>query len=78
MPTWSFRNNDTEEEFDEFFSSYNQKEAFLAENPHVEQLIGTAPAIVSGVGMSGPKTDDGFKDLLGRIKKGNPRNTIKT
>ena len=71
MPTWSFRNEQTGEEFDEFFSTHSKKEAWMAENGHMTQIYRTAPLIVSGVGLSGPKIDDGFRDLLKNIKKKN-------
>ena len=76
MPYYSFRNKETGEEYEEFFSIAG-KEIFLEANPHIEQFIGKAPALHSGRPMSGPKVDDGFKEVLNKMKK-IPGNTIKT
>lgn len=78
MPTWTFREKGTTEEWDEFFTSYSAKEAFLEENPHLETIIRSAPALHSGAGLGLRRIDNGFKDLLGRISKNNPGNTIKS
>lgn len=44
----------------------------------IEKII-TAPTIVSGTGSNLKKAGSGWRDLLGRIKKGSSkRNTIKT
>ena len=63
MPTYSFRNNDTGEEWDEFFS-ISGKEEFLKENDHIVQLPSLV-SIVSDVG--GIKNDGGWKDNMSRI-----------
>ena len=68
MPTYSFRNNDTGEEWDEFFS-ISGKEEFLKENDHIVQL----PSLVSIVGdVGGIKNDSGWKDNMSRIAEAHP------
>ena len=68
MPTYSFRNNDTGEEWEEFFS-ISGKEEFLKENDHIVQL----PSLVSIVGdVGGIKNDSGWKDNMSRIAEAHP------
>lgn len=66
MPTYSFRNNDTDEEFDKFLSMAELDE-FLIINPHIEQ-IPTQLNIVGGVdGIRKPA--DSFRDIIKEMKK---------
>ena len=68
MPTYSFRNNDTGEEWDEFFS-ISGKEEFLKENDHIVQL----PSLVSIVGgVGGIKNDSGWGGNMSRIAEAHP------
>ena len=69
MPTYTFKNNDTEEVFDRFISIAD-KDNFLLENPHITQIIG-APKIISGR-MGGMKPSDGFNDVLRKVADQNP------
>jgi hypothetical protein len=79
MPTYKFLNNDTGEEFEDFMS-ISALDDFLKENPHITQLVHGAPLIHSGRGLGKP--DQGFRDLLKTMKKGNSkgisRSTINT
>ena len=68
MPTYSFRNNDTGEEWDEFFS-ISGKEEFLEQNKHIVQLPSLI-SIVSDVG--GIRNDGGWKDNMSRIAEAHP------
>ena len=80
MPTYAFRNEETGEEYQEFMS-ISSLDDYLETNPHITQLVNGAPNIVSGRGLN-KKPDDGFRDLLKHIKKGNSkgitRSTINT
>ena len=68
MPTYSFRNNDTGEEWDEFFS-ISGKEEFLKENDHIVQL----PSLISIIGdVGGIKNDSGWGDNMSRIAEAHP------
>ena len=66
MPTYTFRNMNTGEEFDDFMSMSSLDE-YLKTNPHLTTVINGAPALVSGRGMGKP--DNGFRDLLKDMKK---------
>ena len=68
MPTYSFRNNDTGEEWEEFFS-ISGKEEFLKENDHIVQL----PSLISIIGdVGGIKNDSGWGDNMQRIAEAHP------
>jgi hypothetical protein len=77
MPTYTFVNNDTGEYFEEFMNMSDLDE-YVKNNPNVTQTIG-AVNLIAGVPK---KPDDGFRDILRRIKKGNSkgltRSTINT
>jgi hypothetical protein len=79
MPTYRFLNNETGEEYENFMS-ISELDAYLQENPKIIQLVNGAPMIHSGRGMGKP--DQGFRDLLKNMKKGNnkgiTRSTINT
>ena len=79
MPTYVFRNNDTDGVYEEFMS-ISALDIYLKDNPNITQLVGGAPMISSGRGMGKP--DNGFRDLLKDMKKkhskGITRSTINT
>jgi len=68
MPTYSFRNKETDEKFD-LTLKISQLDEFKADHPHLEQVINPQPTI-SG---SGQKPDNGFRDVLKSIKKASGR-----
>jgi hypothetical protein len=72
MPVYSFRNKNTGEEFTDIMSN-SDREAFLSENPEIEQVL-SALNIVGGVG--GIKTDGGFQDNLQRIAAAHPNSNL--
>lgn len=74
MPMYQFRDKETGEVFEELFT-FDEKKAFLDENPDIEQIIG-APAIISGIAGITHKTDGGFNDLLNRIGNANPHSPL--
>ena len=77
MPEYTIKNEKTLEEID-VVCSYSELQILLSEDADLIQKL-SAPKIVSGVGGLYSKTDDGFKDVLGRIKKSSGRgNTIRT
>jgi hypothetical protein len=71
MPTYTFKNKTTGEEWTEVLS-ISTKEEFLADNPDIVQMIVSAPALHSGAGLGLRRIDDGFKDVLGKIATGAP------
>jgi hypothetical protein len=74
MPLYEFRIKESGETFEEYFT-YDQKKAFLEDNPEFEEIIG-APNIISGISGITHKTDSGFNDLLNRIGNANPHSPL--
>ena len=75
MPRYTIEDTITGEK-SEFWGSYEEMKAYVAENSNFRNVIG-APRIISGTG-GGSVTDnvnklpDGFKDKLREIKKKHP------
>jgi len=69
MPSYSFRNTETGEEFDDILT-ISEREKFLEQNSHIEQL----PSRVSIVGGHGDriKNDSGWKENMSRIAEAHP------
>ena len=44
MPTYTFYNKDTDEQFDEFMS-WSEREKYLKDNPHIEPMLTTAAPV---------------------------------
>ncbi|NDB83828.1 MAG: hypothetical protein EB127_14055 [Alphaproteobacteria bacterium] len=80
MPTYSFRNKQTGEEFDEIMS-ISKLDQYKTDNPDLEQLLGTPP-IGDPIRLGMKKPDDTFRDILKQIKKNSDgkriRSTINT
>ena len=72
MPTYNFINTNTEEEFTEFFTSFEKAEEFLNSNPHLKKQL-TTPSFIGGRTIDGGKLPGGFKDKLKLIKEKHPR-----
>ena len=71
MPTYDFRNKDTGECFTGFMK-IAEKDLFLSNNPHIEQVFETAPALGDSVRMGVRRTDNGFKEVLQKIHEKTP------
>ena len=69
MPSYSFRNTETGEEWEELLS-ISEREKFLEQNPNIQQL----PSMFSMVGGTGDriKNDGGWKDNMSRIAEAHP------
>ena len=75
MPTYSFINTESGEEFD-MFMSYSARETFLSENKNVQSCV-TAAAIVSGVSTSTQhRVPDGFKEVLSKVAEAHPTSDV--
>lgn len=74
MPTYTFRNRDTGEEFDKFMS-ISAREDFIRENPHLDTVINSVN-IVHETGTN-LKVSDGFREVLSKIKDTYKVNRIK-
>lgn len=51
MPTYTFRNNHTNEQWEEFMS-ISQMESMMADHPHVDLLVNGAPMVVGTMGKN--------------------------
>jgi len=75
MPTYTFKDNNTGEIWDEL-CTYSDRQAFLPANPHVEIVIDGAPGIVSTRYSSGPKNDEGWKEVLSKVSEAHPTSAL--
>jgi hypothetical protein len=73
MPTYDFLNTQTGD-VEERFLSLSQREQFLKDNPHMQQMIG-ATATVSGVSITG-KVPDGFKEVLAKVSENHKQSSV--
>jgi len=67
MPTYSFLNKETDEEFD-IILSMSELDQYKSDNPHLEQLIKSAPALADPTRLGLRKPDNGFRDVLKKVK----------
>lgn len=75
MPTYSFVNKETGEEF-ELLLKMSERDQFLRDHPHVQSII-TAPAIVSGVSTSSQnRVPNGFKEVLSKVAEAHPNSSV--
>jgi hypothetical protein len=74
MPTYTFRNKETGEMHDELMRM-SQREIYLSENPHLEQIIGS-PAIGDPVRLGVRTIDDGFREVLSKIHNNNYKSNL--
>jgi hypothetical protein len=69
MPTYKFKNTETDEEFIQFMG-ISEADTFLENNPHIKKMVHGAPMLHSGRGIGGGlKIDNGFNDVLKEVKK---------
>ena len=69
MPTYSFRNVETNEVFDKWMS-ISERETYLKQNEGKIEPVLTAPGIsYDNDNLSGKQPDEGFKDVLRNIKQ---------
>lgn len=71
MPTYTFRNKTTGNQWDEFMG-ISAREEFLKQNPDVETVITQAPAFGDSVRLGIHKSDNGFKEVLQKIHDKTP------
>lgn len=70
MPTYNFKRKSTGEEFTEFLFM-SEVEAYLSNNPDVEQQVNGYTGIGDPYRMGMKKPDSGFRDVLKQINKNN-------
>jgi hypothetical protein len=76
MPEYLFKNKETNEEWLEWMG-ISEADEYLLSNPHIERMVHGAPAIGYRTGIKN-KPDDGFRDVLKRVKKANRGSNINT
>ena len=74
MPTYTFRNTETEEIYDKIMS-WDSREAYLKENPNLEVIMG-APAMGDVVRLGIRKPDQGFNEVLSKIHAANYKSNL--
>ena len=73
MPTYTFRNKETEEEHDKFMS-WSDSQKYLEENPDVKPVI-TSAALIGGTGDR-TKPPAGFNEVLSKVSEANPHSAL--
>lgn len=71
MPTYSFRNKETGEIFDQVMK-ISERDQYLLDNPQLESIITGAPMMMDPVRAGVRKTDNGFKEVLQKIHTRTP------
>lgn len=69
MPTYTFKNKNTDEQFD-IVLRISQLDEYKADHPDLVQVISAQPTVRS----RDMKPDSGFRDVLKSIKKASGRN----
>lgn len=77
MPTYSFKDENTLEEFEKVMSN-SERELFLEENPHIKQTFTKFPGVVDPARVGVKKPDDNFRDVLKNVKHHHKRDNINT
>ena len=77
MPTYLFYDKTTDQQY-EMFLSISERDKYLADNPHVEQLVNGFPGTVDPTRLGLRKPDNGFRDRLKEIKKSHRKSSINT
>ena len=75
MPTYTFRDKNTDEIFDKIMS-WDARQKYLEENPNLEVVMG-APAMGDSVRLGIRRNDDGFREVLSKISKANYKSNLK-
>lgn len=75
MPTYDFRNKQTQEVFTKIMR-IAEKEQYLIDNPDIEQVLLQAPAVGDSIRIGGIKTDNGFKEVLQKIHEKTPGSAL--
>ena len=72
MPTYTFYNTKTDEQFDDFMS-WSQRETYLEENPHIEPILTTAALVGDHIVN---RMDGGMKETFSRIAEAHPNSPL--
>ena len=74
MPTYDFRNKETGE-ITEKFMRISEKEQYLKDNPHLEQVLLCAP-LINADPISNNQHRKAFREVLNKVHKGSPGSTL--
>lgn len=77
MPIYTFVNKDTSEEYT-LSMKISERDEYLEQNPHIEQLIVSAPAMLDAARLGITKVPSDFNNLMKKVKKANRGSTIST
>lgn len=80
MPTYEFKNTETDEVFEKMMS-YDNKKKYLEENPHIQSHYSKVNIDFDGGKGVLNRAGDGWKEVQDRIKSGMPprlRDNIKS
>jgi len=77
MANYTFFNTETNREED-LSMPISELDEFKARNPHMQQIIKTAPAIADPTRLGLKKPDAGFRDVLKKVKRAHVRSTVNT
>ena len=77
MANYTFLDTKTNKEFD-INMPISELDDYKAQNPHLQQLIKTAPAIADPTRLGIKKPDSGFRDVLKKVKKAHRGSTVNT
>ena len=71
MPTYTFYNKKTKQEYDEFMSM-DSREEYLKNNSHIRQVPVAVALTGDHIMGAGPKIDGGFNERMEQIANSNP------
>jgi hypothetical protein len=77
MANYTFYNEKTKKEFD-ISMPISELDSYKENNPHLKQLIVSAPRIVDPTRLGLKKPDAGFRDVLKKVKKAHRGSTVNT
>ena len=73
MPTYSFEDTKTGEQYDKFMS-WKDREKYLEENPDIRAVM-TSAALIGGTGDR-TKAPAGFNEVLSKVYEANPHSAL--
>lgn len=77
MPTYSFKDKNTEEEFT-LFMNISELDQYKLDNPHLSQLVNGAPMLICPIKLGVTKPSSEFRERVKDIKKSHYGSTIET
>ena len=72
MPTYTFYDTETDEQFEDFMS-WSDREKYLKDNPNIEPILTTAALVGDHIVN---RTDGGMKETFSRIAEAHPNSPL--